>query len=203
MQRLVTTTHLEMTDRGRFRPARPASLDYRLLRAEIPCPELNRFLYASVGARWWWYARLSWDYSRWLAYLDRAELETHVACVAGTPAGYFELERQEGGSTEITIFGVLPGFIGKGLGGALLSAAVSRAWDAGAARVWVHTCTLDHPHALRNYQARGFEVFRIEEKMKTLPDRPLEPWPGANIHSFPLRIDKGPIRCSGWSSESS
>ena len=58
MQRSVTTTCLEMTDRAQLRPARPASVDFQLLRAEIPCPELNRFLYTAVGADWWWHTRL-------------------------------------------------------------------------------------------------------------------------------------------------
>ena len=159
--------------------AQSAAVAYQLLRAEIPCPELNRFLYTAVGSAWWWYTRLSWDYARWLAYLDRPELQTWVAYVSGTPAGYFELERQAERDVEIAYFGVMPNFIGKGLGGALLSAAVPKAWDMGGGRVWVHTCTLDHPHALRNYQARGFEVFRTEERSEELPDQPLEPWSGA------------------------
>jgi hypothetical protein len=114
MQRSVTTTYLEMTDRAQLRPARPASVDFQLLRAEIPCPELNRFLYTAVGADWCWYTRLSWDYAQWLAYLDRPELETWVAYAGGTPAGYFELERQDGDSVEIAYFGILPHAIGRG-----------------------------------------------------------------------------------------
>lgn len=179
MQRLVTTTHLEMTGRAQLRPSRPASVAFQLVRAEIPCPELNRFLYATVGARWVWYSRLSWDRATWLAYLDRPDLETWVAYVKGTPAGYFELERQDGGSVEIKYFGVMPDFIGKGIGGALLTAAIARAWDMGASRVWVHTCDLDHPQALRNYQARGLSVFRVVEEWEDLPDQALEAWPGA------------------------
>jgi GNAT superfamily N-acetyltransferase len=66
-----------------------------------------------------------------------------------------------------------------GLGGPLLSAAVTRAWEMGARRVWVHTCDLDHPRALANYQARGFRVFHVECKVEQLPDEPLEVWPGA------------------------
>jgi GNAT superfamily N-acetyltransferase len=94
--------------------------------------DLNRFLYATVGARWWRYSRLPWDYARWLTYLHRPELETWIGYVSGTPAGYFELERQNGNNVEIAYFGLMPGFIGKGLGGALLSAAISKAWDMGA-----------------------------------------------------------------------
>jgi GNAT superfamily N-acetyltransferase len=168
-----------MTHRDQFRPARTSASHFDLVRVDLACPEFNRFLYASVGAEWWWYSRLGWDYARWLAYLDRSELETWVAYVRGTPAGYFELERQDGGDIELAYFGVMPSFIGKGIGGALLSSAVLRAWDMGAARVWVHTCTLDHPQACRNYQARGFEIFKVEDAIEDLPDQPLEPWPGA------------------------
>ena len=170
-----------MTDRAELRPARPATTRFQLVRVEIPCPELNRFLYVAEGTRWWWYSRLPWDYDRWRAYLDRPELETWVAYVSGTSAGYFELERQSGDNVEIAYFGVMPGFIGKGLGGGLLTAAIAHAWDMGATRVWVHTCTLDHPSGLPNYQARGFRIFRTEEKLEELPDEPLEPWPGANL----------------------
>jgi len=179
MQKSVTITYLEMTDRGQFRPARAASADFELKQVEVPCPELNRFLYTAVGADWLWYSRLEWDYEKWLAYLDRPDQETWVAYRRGTPAGYFELERQEGGDIELAYFGLLPTFIGQGIGGALLSEAVSRAWDMGAERVWVHTCTLDHPQALSNYEARGFRVYKTEEALEDLPDHCLEPWPGA------------------------
>src|SRR5262245_40814225 len=168
-----------MISRSELRPVARAGTAFDLVRAEIPCPELNRFLYTAVGARWWWYSRLEWDYTRWLTYLDRPELETWVAYVSGTPAGYFELERQADAVVELVYFGLLDRFTGHGLGGALLTAALTCAWDMGAQRVWVHTCSLDHPHALANYQARGFHIERVEAQMETLPDAPLEPWPGA------------------------
>ncbi|MDQ2077738.1 GNAT family N-acetyltransferase [Marinimicrobium sp. ABcell2] len=180
VQDAVITTYLEMTDRSAFQPAGPPAIDFQLVQVELPCPELNRFLYTSVGADLCWYSRLPWSYAQWLAYLDRPELETWVAYVSGTPAGYFELERQSGGNVEIAYFGLMPNFIGKGIGGALLSEAIARAWDMGAKRVWVHTCSLDHPQACQNYQARGFTVFKTEESLEELPDHNLEPWPGAD-----------------------
>jgi GNAT superfamily N-acetyltransferase len=182
MQRLVKTTYLEMTSRDELRQAQPSALPVQPVRVEIPCPEFNRFLYTAVGARWWWYSRLSWDYECWRTYLDRPDLETWVAYMSGMPAGYFELERQPDGAVELVYFGLLPCFIGKGIGGTLLTAAITRAWEMGAQRVWVHTCTLDHPQALSNYQARGFRIFRVEERIEELPDEPLQPWPGANLN---------------------
>lgn len=178
MQRIVTTTYLEMTSREDLRPAARNVVDYTVTRAEIPCPELNRFLYTAVGAPWCWYSRLSWSRVRWLQYLS-GPVETWVAYVSGTPAGYFELELQEGGAVELAFFGLLPMFVGRGLGGPLLSDALHRSWELASNRVWVHTCDLDHPHAIANYEARGFTVIKVEAKLEELPEGPLESWPGA------------------------
>ena len=176
MRVTVTTYYLEMTSSADLRPAR-GGLDVR--RAEVPCPELNRFLYTAVGGDWWWIDRLRWTYDDWLRYLDRPELETWVGFSCGTPAGYFELELLPDTGVEIVYFGVLPQFIGQGVGGRLLTTAVERAWRLTPPRVWLHTCTLDHPTALANYQARGFRLYRQEVKEQEEPDQSPGPWPGA------------------------
>jgi GNAT superfamily N-acetyltransferase len=175
----VVTHHLEMTDRAALRPATARGEGFEVRRAEVVSPELNRFLYSAVGGGWYWIDRLSWSYERWLEWLDRPEVETWVAYVSWTPAGYFELESQPGGSVEIAYFGLLPRFVGRGLGGALLTEAVRRGFEMGARRVWVHTCTLDHPGALANYLARGFRQFKEEVHEVDLPDRTPGPWPDA------------------------
>jgi GNAT superfamily N-acetyltransferase len=175
----ITTYHLEMLDPGELRPKRIDRGDLEIKRAEIPCPELSRFLYSAVGGDWYWIDRLGWSHRQWLDWLDRPELETWVAYLSGTPAGYFELEAQPQGNVEIAYFGVLTQFIGQGIGGHLLTAAVERAWAMGASRVWVHTCTHDHPGALANYLARGFRLFREEMTTKDLPAESPGPWPGA------------------------
>lgn len=168
MQTLVTITSLELTAPQELKPGNPAAVAYTLLRCEVPSPAYNRFLYATVGADWYWRDRLSWSEEAWRRAIDRPEVATWVAYVQGAPAGYFELERQADGAVEISYFGLLPGFIGRGLGGALLTDAVREAWAFGANRVWLHTCTLDHPSALANYQARGFRSFNVEQTLKTL-----------------------------------
>jgi GNAT superfamily N-acetyltransferase len=181
MRTEVRTTYLEMTDRSALRPARLVPPDLLLLRAGIPSPELGRFLYTAVGGDWYWRERLGWSYARWLAWLERAEVETWVGYEQGTPAGYFELEAQPDGAVELTYFGLIPGFAGRGLGGYLLTQAVDRAWvlQPGVRRVWVHTCTLDHARALPNYLARGFRIFKEETFTVELPEEPPGPWPGA------------------------
>ncbi len=94
----------------------------------------------------------------WRTYVQREELETWVAYVAGSPAGYFELEQQPDGSVRIECIGLMERFIGQGLGGTLLTEATTRAWDMGAERVWLTTCSHDHPHALQNYLDRGYRI---------------------------------------------
>lgn len=175
----VITYFLEMLAPVPNRSAQNPSIEFEVRHVPAPCPELNRFLYTSVGGNWYWIDRLDWSYAQWMEYLDRPELETWVGYLSGNPAGYFELEKQAGESIEVAYFGLLPQFIGKGLGKVLLEAAIDRAWQMKAARVWVHTCTLDGPFALQNYQARGFCIFREEKEWKTLPDKPPGPWPGA------------------------
>ncbi len=175
----VTTYFLEMTSPEELRPSKQRNEDLKLVRAEIPCPELNRFLYTAVGGDWYWIDRLGWSYRRWREYVDRSELETWVGYVAGTPAGYYELEMQHGDKVEIAYFGLLPQFIGQGFGGVMLSKASERAWEMGCSRVWVHTCSLDGPQALTNYQARGFRVYQEEVAEVELPEKAPGPWPGA------------------------
>lgn len=179
MRQQIVTHHLEMTDPSQLVPARQPATMFFLVQVEIPCPPLNRFLYTAVGGDWYWLDRLGWSYAQWHSYLERDGVETWVAYVSGTPAGYFELETQAGGNVEIVYFGLLPQFIGHGLGGALLTATVERAWALGAHRVWLHTCSLDHPNALPGYQARGFRVFNIVHTEQDLPESPPGPWPGA------------------------
>ena len=89
-------------------------------------------------------------------------VEMWVAYEREVVAGYFELAVDEERSVEIAYFGLLPQFIGRGIGGYLLTAAVRRAWRMGASRVWLHTSFRDHPHALANYRSRGFRVFKQE-----------------------------------------
>jgi GNAT superfamily N-acetyltransferase len=179
MKRQVTTYYLEMHAPAELRAARAVVAGFEVRQAEVPAPELNRFLYTAVGGDWFWIDRLSWTYQQWLDYLNRAELETWVAYLSGTPAGYFELERQQEDNVELAYFGLLPQFVGRGLGGLLLARAVERAWAWGARRVWLHTCTLDHPNAPAAYRARGFQVYKEETEAKELPDTSPGPWPGA------------------------
>lgn len=183
MRQISTTIHvwyLEMTSE----PDLPEdSNNYLLHRVESPMPELNRFLYATVGGPWKWYMRLGWDWQQWSDYLSQPNIETWVAYRQGTPIGYFELDRSIDGNTEIVYFGLVPEYVGKGLGKPFLTDCIRHAWGSdksqSSKRVWLHTCTLDHPNALPNYLGRGFSVYKEEDFIDTVPAEPLQPWPGA------------------------
>lgn len=177
----VTTWTLEQRSPDQLHPASAPDLALALVRAERPSPELGRFLYTSVGGNWYWTDRLPWSYQRWLEW-QRGGTETWVAYLAGTPAGYFELDASQPGQVELAYFGLLPDCIGMGVGGWLLTAALQRAWELGPDRVWVHTCTLDGPNALANYQARGMRICGVETNEQELAPEPPGPWPGAGVH---------------------
>lgn len=169
----LITTHLELAAPGQFRPAYVSDPALLIMQAKVPQAAFSRYLYRLVGEAWHWRDRLLWSDEALGAHLSRPEVSVHVLYVDGTPGGYIELERQ-GASTEISYFGLAPAFTGRGYGKHLLSAGVRSAWDAGASRIWVHTCNLDSPAALPNYQARGFVAFKVEEE--AMPQRFRESW---------------------------
>ncbi|HEY1076834.1 MAG TPA: GNAT family N-acetyltransferase [Fontimonas sp.] len=179
---VVTTWYLELREPGQLRASKTPQPAPLLMRAEQPLPMLNRFLYTAVGGHWYWRDRLVWSYARWMRWLDRPQLHTWVLYVSGTPAGYIELEQQDGGDVEIAYFGLMREFSGRGLGGHLLSEGIARAWALpGTRRVWVHTCSLDGPAALDNYKARGMVQYHEEVATVQLPPVPEGPWSGWDL----------------------
>ncbi|GIH90492.1 N-acetyltransferase [Planobispora siamensis] len=184
----VITWYLEQTSPSDLLPAKPPAIELDIVRAEIPSPELNRFLYTAVGGDWQWTERLPWTWRQWAEWLSQG-VETWVAYHRGTPAGYVELVPQDEGTIEVASFGLLPWAIGKAAGGRLLEYCTARAWDIAerhpglepTRRVWLHTCSLDGPAALANYQARGFRIY--DSRVGVPGDRDEGstpgPWPGA------------------------
>jgi ribosomal protein S18 acetylase RimI-like enzyme len=166
----VVTTYLHLTSREHFRPALIHEPHIQVMEAREPLPAFYRFLYQAVGQRYYWLDRQWWSDDDLYSYLSQSEVVLLVLYVHGTPAGYIELlHTSEEPGTEIVYFGLIPDFHGRGLGKHLLSVGVQQAFDAGAERVWLNTCTLDGPHALANYQARGFVPYRSATGKRMLP----------------------------------
>jgi len=158
---LVTTTYLQMLSPDEHKPKRSADPHFWVKEATVKQWQFNRFLYQLVGADWSWRDNLAWTDEQWRAHAESDARRTFAAYYDGSPAGYFEL-LTEHDEVEICYFGLAPKFIGRGFGGPMLSAAIEAAWAARPARVWLHTCTLDHPSALANYLARGFAIYKTE-----------------------------------------
>ena len=162
----VITTYLEMRSPDDLRPKRCADERFWIGEATVAQWQFNRFLYLTVGSGWDWTDRCVWSDEQWREYVESDHLRTFGAYYDGAPAGYYELRRDEDNGVEITYFGLLPAFIGRGFGAALLTSALKEAWGMSPARVWVHTCTLDHPAALANYQARGMRIYDVKNESK-------------------------------------
>jgi GNAT superfamily N-acetyltransferase len=167
----VTRTHLELRALTALRPAREPAVKATLYcRRPIGACEY-RALYTMVGARWFWRDRLVWTDDELHAYLASPNVHIWTMSVGGQTAGYFELQHHSSGTIEIMYFGLVGQFIGRGLGGWLLTRAVQESFALGATRVVLNTCTLDSPQALPNYLARGFTIVREEQYTLELSDR--------------------------------
>lgn len=162
----LITTYLEMRSRDQLRPKR-ADARFQVREKSDRDWRFNRDLYFRVGERWDWIDRRPWTDEQWKEYAEEAaELRTFAGYYDDALVGYYELRRDREGGIEIAYFGLLPEWIGRGLGGALLTSAIEGAWrmEPNTSRVWVHTCNRDHPQALANYQARGMIVYKVEQE---------------------------------------
>jgi GNAT superfamily N-acetyltransferase len=166
----VVRTYLELRSPEQLRPVTVDATDSSVAFVHRPAIGVDAYrkLYRAVGYRWYWRDRNAWTDDRLAAHLARPEISVWECVVDRASAGFFELEKREDGSVEIAYFGLVERMIGRGLGGAMLTHAAREAWALGANRVWLHTCTLDSPHALPNYKARGFEPFQTETYVATV-----------------------------------
>jgi GNAT superfamily N-acetyltransferase len=159
----VTRTYLQLTQPGQLRGAGATSPEIAVARVPAPAAELYRHCYRTVGTAYHWRDRWDWTDAQIQAHLADPAITLYVARRGAALAGYYELRRvAEDDSVEVAYFGLVPGEVGRGLGGQLLTCAARDAWALGPRRVWLHTCTLDHPNALPNYLARGFRPYKRE-----------------------------------------
>jgi GNAT superfamily N-acetyltransferase len=175
MEAEETVWFLEMLDPSELRPPSRVSAAIEVRQACIPCVALNYYFYCTIGKPWNWTDRFRWTSQQWRDYVLDARVETWIGYVEGTPAGYAEIQRESDGNVSIESFGLIPQFVGQGIGGHFLTEVIRIAWRKQARRVWLHTCSFDHPSALRNYQARGLRLYDTIQQTKIFPDGPVEP----------------------------
>ena len=123
--------------------------------------QLNKFFYKQIGQNHHWNDRLVWDDKKWIDYVSNPNVFTFVLKNNENIAGFFELIYHKNKlEIEIAYFGLLKNFMSKKLGGYMLTEAIKISFSYKVKRVWVHTCSLDHKNALKNYLSRGMKIFK-------------------------------------------
>jgi GNAT superfamily N-acetyltransferase len=164
----TVVTSLQMTARPPRRPV-PASDRHAVRRVERPALDWYRDLFRRIGTPWLWFSRLRMDDATLGAILYDPAVEVSALTADGTDQGLLELDFRTAGDVELAFFGLTPALIGRGAGRMLMDAALERAWAARPRRLWVHTCTLDHPGALAFYRRSGFEPYRVQVEIADDP----------------------------------
>ncbi len=155
--------YLEINSLNNLKKVDTPDQNLTLKKIAPPDIEINKFFYKNIGKKHRWVDRLVWDNLKWIKYLENKNVQTYVLKLNKDLVGYFELiQEQSTKSSEIAYFGILDGYIGKKYGAFLLSEAIKQCLNSNINRVWVHTCTLDHKHALQNYLNRGMKIFKEE-----------------------------------------
>ena len=125
--------------------------------------QINKFFYKQIGKDHRWIDRLVWDDQKWIKYLESSKVKTYILQDKEDLIGYCEqIFHFEKRNCEIAYFGILKEYFGKKYGGFLLSKSLENCFIKGIERVWLHTCSLDHEFALKNYQARGMKIYKSE-----------------------------------------
>ena len=138
--------------------------NFKIEKDKIKNFELNKFFYKQIGKDHFWRDRLVWTDKEWRKYISNENFETWIMKKGNELVGYYEREYHgDKNEVELINMGVLREFRGQKLGSNLLTHVLKKAREEKASRVWVHTCSLDHKNALKNYKSRNFKIFREEQ----------------------------------------
>ena len=125
--------------------------------------QLNKFFYKQIGKNHQWVDRLAWTNKNWTEYVSSPNVFTFILRKNADIAGFFELiYHKDKSEVEIAYFGLLKNYIDRKLGGYMLTEAIKASFSHKVKRVWVHTCSLDHKNALKNYLSRGMKIYNTE-----------------------------------------
>ena len=159
----IVKNYLEIKSLDELVQKKKPNSEYFVEKVSINDFQLNKFFYKQIGKYHNWFDRLVWTNKNWIEYVSNSNLFTFVLKKNENIAGFFELiYHKDKLEIEIAYFGLLKEFFGKKLGGFMLSEAIKKSFNFNIKRVWVHTCSLDHPHALKNYLSRGMSIYNAE-----------------------------------------
>ena len=163
MTQEVKRNYLEINSLKDLREIKEISKDYSLELLDPTNFQLNKFFYKNVGKKHRWVDRLVWSETQWVDYVSNKNVKTYIFKHKEDLVGFFELiSHKENEEIEIAYFGLLEEFQNKKLGSYLLSEAIKISFSESINRVWLHTCSLDHKNALKNYISRGMKIFKTE-----------------------------------------
>lgn len=128
-----------------------------------------RALYRAVGEQWGWFSRLAWSDDALASHFAQEGVTAFRVSDAQGIIGLVELDARAPTETELAFFGVVPERIGAGVAASLMDFAIEMAFARPITRFFVHTCTLDHPGALRFYEKSGFRAYRRAVEIATDP----------------------------------
>ena len=163
----TVVTHLEMTEPPAI-PSDPAGA-WTLRRVEMPALDWYRDLFRRVGEEWLWLSRIRMPDVKLATIIQSPLVEVYALAHDGCDEGLLELDFRDAGQCEISFFGVTANLIGSGAGRWLMNRALELSWSRPIARVWLHTCTHDHPEAVAFYQRSGFRAFRRQVEIEDDP----------------------------------
>ncbi len=159
----VKRNYLEINSLTDLQESKQPSEDYLVDLIDPTDFQLNKFFYKNIGKKHKWVDRLIWTEDQWTKHVSNKNVKTFVLKNKKDLVGFFELiihyEKKE---VEIAYFGILEEYQNKKLGSYLLSDAIKKSFQENVDRVWLHTCSLDHKHALNNYLSRGMKIFKSE-----------------------------------------
>ena len=126
-------------------------------------------IFRTLGERWVWFSRLELTAQARAAIIGDRDVEAYALTLDGVDAGLLELDFRKAGEAELAFFGLYDSALGKGVGRWLMARALRRAWRRKSVkRLFVHTCTLDHPRALDFYRKSGFTPYKTA--LEVTPD---------------------------------
>ena len=159
----IARNYLEIKSLNQLSEIKKPGSNYSLNQVFPKDFQLNKFFYKQIGKNYQWFDRLVWTDKNWIEYVSSPNLFTFVLKNNEEIAGFFELiYHKDKLETEIAYFGLLKEYFGKKLGGYMLSEAIKKSFSFNVKRVWVHTCSLDHKNAIKNYLSRGMKIYSTE-----------------------------------------
>ena len=160
----VDRSFLEINSVGDLNCSKSPGSNYKIIQVDPPDFQLNKFFYKQIGRKHRRIDRLVWSDKNWIDYVESPIVKTFILKDNNNLAGYYEtIQDLVNNNSEIAYFGILEEYFGKKCGGFMLSEAINKLFEDGNSRVWLHTCSLDHENAIKNYLARGMQIFKSEK----------------------------------------